>query len=116
MPVLRDPATALGVTALAAAVRMTEVGPPVQPLVLAMFLLIGPGAACLGNPASWPSTVWWTAVLATSISISTLVSTTLLYAGVWSPDRVFLVLLVGSVLGAALHLRARRGSLTRRTA
>ncbi len=105
-PSPRDPATALGVTALAVAARLIEVGPPVQPLMLAVFLLVCPGAALVGNPQGWSSTVWWTAVVSASVSISMLLSTALLYAGLWSPDRVLGGLLLGSAFGSATHHRA----------
>lgn len=106
----REPATVLAGIALAVAVRVLEVPAPIRPVVLGIFLLVAPGAALVGNPRAWPPLAWWTAVLSASIAISILVSTALLYAGMWSADRVLAVLAVGSVAGCATHLvlRARQ--------
>ena len=108
---MRLPLLVLGGAALAVAVRVLELPAPVRGTVLGAFLLLCPGAALIGDPRSWPRPAWWTAVLASSVALSILVSALLLYAGVWSPDRVLAALAAGSVAGAGFHLlRAREAA------
>ena len=107
----RHPTTVLGAVALAVVVRVLALPAPVRPAVLGAFLLVVPGAALVGSARSWSGPAWWTAVLSASLGVATLVSTALLYAGAWTPDRVLGVLAVGSALGCGLHLaRERRGA------
>ncbi|WP_225753259.1 hypothetical protein [Actinotalea sp. Marseille-Q4924] len=98
----------VGLTAAAVLVRLLEAGPPVQPVVIAAFLLVVPGASLVGGAPGWSWLLWATAVVACSVSLVTLVATGLLYAGWWSPDRVLAVLVVGSLISAASHHLSRR--------
>ena len=98
----------LGLTAAAVLVRVLHTGPPVQPLVMAAFLVLVPGASLLGGAPGWSRLLWLTAVVACSLSLATLVATALLFAGWWSPDRVLVVLVLTSVLGSAWHHLRRR--------
>ena len=95
------------VTARVAVVLMTllaelsvalDLGPPLQALAQALFLVLAPGVALLAA-APWPRLVWLVGVLATSLSVDVLLSTALLYLGWWSPD-VVLACLVLLCLGA----------------
>ena len=104
----RDPRTVLGGVTLAVLVRVLELPAPVRPAVLGAFLLVVPGAALVGSARTWSGPAWWTAVLSASIGLATLVSTALLYLGVWTPDRVLGVLVLGSAAGCAAHLVLRR--------
>ncbi len=93
----------LGLTAAALLVRVLEFGPPVQPVVMAAFLALVPGASVLGNAPGWSWLLWLTAVVACSLSVVTLVATALLYAGWWAPDRVLTVVVLTALLGSAWH-------------
>jgi hypothetical protein len=107
----RGPLTVLAGVLFVVGVRLLELPGPLRPWVTGAFLLLCPGAALVG-PVGWSRLTWWTAVLSSSIAISILVSTAMLYAGVWSPDAVLAVLAVGSVAGCA----ARTASASRRSA
>lgn len=102
------PALVVSVAALAVVVRLLEVPAPGRGAVIGVFLLVGPGAALVGDPPGWPRLVWWTAVLAASVAMSILVSSALLYAGVWTPDRVLAVLTLGVGAGCGIRVLATR--------
>jgi hypothetical protein len=73
--------------------------------IVVWFLLTGPGLAL--TPLLRLNDRWaeWTVVVAISVSLDTLVATTFLYAGAWSPLAAFCVLAATSLAGAALQLR-----------
>jgi hypothetical protein len=103
----------LGFTAAALAVLLLDVGPPVQPVVMAAFLLFVPGAAVLGGAPTWSWLLWLTSVMACSLSMAVLTATALLLAGWWTPDRVLAVLVLTSLVSSAsYHLRLRAGQLS----
>ncbi len=102
----------LGLTCAAVLVRLLDAGPPVQPVVMAAFLVLVPGASVLGRAPGWSRLLWVTAVVACSLSLATLVATALLFAGWCSPDRVLAVLVLTSLLGAAWH-HLRRAAVER---
>jgi len=102
------PAAVLAGVAVAVVVRVLEAPAPMRPLMLGSFLLVCPGAALVGNPRTWSRLAWWTVVLAASVALSTLVSTALLYVDLWTADRVFGVLAVGSAIGCLAHLARAR--------
>lgn len=96
-------------TGLSVAAVVLELGAPLQPLLVAAFLMTGPGAAALLPARSWPVLPWLTAVVSTSLAIDVLVSSALLYLGWWSPAAVMgcLVALCLGCAGTALLLPAR---------
>jgi hypothetical protein len=98
----------LALTAAALLVRVLDVGSPVQPVVMAGFLVIVPGASVLGGAPGWSWLLWLTAVVACSLSVVTLVATALLYAGWWTPDRALAVVVLTALLSSAWHHLRRR--------
>ena len=103
------PPALVALTALTVLAVVLDVGPPVQPVVVALFLVTAPGAALLLGVRSWPPLVWATAVVAASLTVDVLLSTALLHLRWWSPTVVLACLSTGCVAGALPHvLRARR--------
>lgn len=100
------PVTALGLTALAVVVALTQPGPALQPLALAAFLAFAPGTALLGPAPSWPTTVWLTSVVSLSLAVDVLLTTALFYTGWWSPTVVLVCLVVVCTLSAGWRLPA----------
>jgi hypothetical protein len=98
----------LSLAAAALLVRVLEFGPPVQPVVMAAFLVIVPGASVLGSAPGWSWLLWLTAVVACSLSMVTLIATALLYAGWWTPDRVLAVVVLTALVSSAWHHLRRR--------
>lgn len=89
----------LVLTALTASAVALDVGSPLQPLLVGLFLVVAPGTAVLVRARDWPPLVLGTTIIATSLSIDVLLSTALLYAGWWSPP-VVLACLVAICLAA----------------
>ncbi|MCA1710219.1 MAG: hypothetical protein LC789_00705 [Actinobacteria bacterium] len=102
------PALFAALAVVAVLVRLLGAPAPARGAVLGVFLLLGPGAALVGDPPGWPRLAWWTAVLASSLAIALLVSCALLYAGVWTPDRVLAALVAGVVGSCGARVAATR--------
>lgn len=99
----------LVVTALTLLVVALEVGTPVQPVVVGIFLLLVPGAAVILGLSTPSVAAWITAAVSASIALDILVATALLYAGWWTPVRVLVVLSAVCVTcSTAALLRTRR--------
>ena len=100
----RLPVVVVLLTGLTVAVVVLSPGTLLQPLLVALFLMAGPGAAVLLPARSWPVLPWLTAVVSTSLSIDVLVSSALLYLGWWSPAAVLgcLAALCWACAGATL--------------
>lgn len=105
----RLPVVLVVLTGLTVAVVVLGAGPVLQPLLVALFLMAGPGAAVLLPARSWPVLPWLTAVVSTSLALDVLVSTALLYLGWWSPAAVLgcLAALCLGCAGASLLRPAR---------
>ena len=103
------PAVVVLLTWLTVAAVVLDVGAPLQPLLVAVFLVCGPGTAVLLHVRSWPALPWLTAAVSTSLSIDVLVSSALLYLGWWSPAAVLgcLAALCLGCAGATLLSRQR---------
>lgn len=107
----REPVVALslvGLTVLTTVAVVAEVGSPLQPLLVALFLLLAPGTAVLLGTQSWPVLVQVTAVLSASVAIDVVLVLGLFYAGWWSPTSV-LACLVVLCLGCATASLRRQG-------
>ena len=99
------PLVVLVSAALAIGTAIGPGGSDVHMLAIVLFVLICPGLAVvplLGLDDVWAEV---TLALAVSVTVSTLLTTALLFAGLWSPVATFIVLVAISVAGAALQLR-----------
>jgi hypothetical protein len=76
------------------------VGQPLRSVVVALFMLLAPGAAVLLWTRGWPVLVLTTAVLSVSVAVDVLLSTALFYLGWWSPLAI-LALLAALCTGCA---------------
>jgi hypothetical protein len=77
---------------------------PVRPIVVIVFVAVGPGLAVLrpfGLAGGWAG---FGLVIAVSLALAMLVSGTMLYAGAWSPFASLVVLAVVTVAGAVVSL------------
>jgi hypothetical protein len=104
----------LALTAAASLAFVLEIGTPIQPLVVGVFLVLAPGAAVLSRMRRWPLVVWTMAAIATSLSIVSLLTAVLFYAHAWSPGAVITSLALGCaacVVAGALsgHGHTHRG-------
>ena len=99
------PLLVLVLTALAAAAVVLDVGSPVQPLLVGLFLVAAPGMAVLVRARRWPPLVLAMAIVSTSLSIDVLLSTALFYAGWWSPAGVLSGLVCVCFVATAAGLR-----------
>jgi hypothetical protein len=102
----RPPALPLIVLALAVAagaVVLLGVGNPFRSLIVLSFLIAGPGLALvpLVHVGGWSQ---FTLGVGLSLALDALVSTVLIYAGVWSPNATLAVLVVMTLVGATVQL------------
>lgn len=104
---IRQPlALPLIVLALAGAVGsvvLLGVGNPFRSLFVLSYLVVGPGLALvpLVRIGGWPGL---TLAVGLSLALDVLVSTTMIYAGIWSPNATLAVLVLVSLAGAAAQL------------
>ena len=77
-------------------------------IVIVLFVLVCPGLALV--PLFGLDDVWAevTLALAASVTVSTVLATTLLFAGLWSPTAIFIGLATISLAGAGLQLQRVR--------
>lgn len=109
------PPAVLVLTGLTVLAVLLDVGTPLQPVLVGLFLVLAPGAALMSGAPAWPTSVWLSAVLLASTSVDVLVVTALFYLHWWSPEAVLTCLAVLSVwcalprvpLRAPLPLRSR---------
>lgn len=87
-----------------AIVTFSDVESPVRPLIAFWFLLICPGMAIVPFLGIREGISQLTLATALSLALDGLVSVSLLYAGLWSPDIMLAVLIVISLTGAALQI------------
>lgn len=101
----RRPLLVLVLIALTTLAVILDVGSPLQPLLVGLFLVAAPGTAVLVQARGWPPLVLTMAILSTSLSIDVLLSTALFYAGWWSPAAVLSGLVGVCLIGTAAGLR-----------
>lgn len=77
----------------------------VRSVVVAAFLLAGPGAAVVGVPQGWSLLACVTAIVSLSLSVALVLSTALIYLTWWSATNVLLLMLLVCVVGTAFELR-----------
>jgi hypothetical protein len=106
----------LALTAAADLAFVFDIGRPLQPLLIAVFLVMAPGAAALSRMTSWPPVVWMTAVIATSLSIDSLLTAALFYAHAWSPGAVMICLSLWCIACAAPGALREAGAVLGRQA
>lgn len=87
-----------------AIVTFGDVESPVRPLIAFWFLLICPGMAIVPFLGIREGISQLTLAIALSLALDALVSISLLYAGLWSPDIMLAVLISVSLTGAALQI------------
>lgn len=108
-PEPRIPPLVVLVLTLAAVIAALDAdGSDVNKLAVVLFVLVCPGLALV--PLFRLNDVWAevTLALALSITVSTVLATTLLFAGLWSPAATFIGLAAISLAGAGVQLRRLR--------
>lgn len=107
---LIPPLVVLVSTVAAVVAAIVGGGSALDMIAIVLFVLVGPGLALvpfLGLDDVWAEV---TLSLAISVAIGTLLATTLLFAGLWSPTAIFVALASISVAGAGVQLsRAVQG-------
>jgi hypothetical protein len=95
-------------TAAAAVAAVAAGGSDLSMIAIVLFVLVCPGLALvplLGLDDVWAEV---TLAFAVSVTVSTVVATTLLFAGLWSPTAIFIGLATISLAGAGLQLQRAR--------
>ena len=91
--------TVLSLAWLAQLVVWLGMSNPLRLICVLAFLLVGPGLAFvpLLRIGGWPG---WTMAVGLSLALDTVVSTAMIYAGIWSPEATLMVLVMLSLIGA----------------
>lgn len=69
-----------------------QITTPLRPALTLWFLLVCPGMAVVHWLGVWDSARRWTLAIALSLALNTIVATAMLYAGVWQPALILLII------------------------
>jgi LmbE family N-acetylglucosaminyl deacetylase len=94
-----------GLALTAAAVVIFDAPPPLRPLAVLVFLGFGPGLSLIGLFGISDLTQRLVLSIGVSLALDTIVAGLSLYAGLWSPLGVLLILIAITLVGAGLQLR-----------
>lgn len=98
------PAVIIIMGSIASACVLLDVQSPLRAIVVLSFLLVCPGMAYIQLLKLHEIYAEWTLAIALSIALNILVSTVILYIGLWSIERIFLIMVAIALIGVILIL------------
>lgn len=92
-----------------AVVTFGNVAPPLRPFIAFWFLLVCPGMTFIRLLELKEGFAEWTLAIALSLALDAIVAGSMLYAGMWSPNRGLIILIGISLVGVVLQIVSAYG-------
>ncbi|MEM7113925.1 MAG: hypothetical protein AAF614_15935 [Chloroflexota bacterium] len=83
---------------------LADIESPVRPALVFIFIFLCPGLAYVRLLGLGNRILEWTLSVAFSISVATLVSEAMLFAGLWSSPRILVIIVLITAIGIVLQL------------
>ena len=92
------------ITLLTLFVVLADLDSPIRPALVFIYIFIVPGLAYVRLLGLGNRVLEWALAVALSMSIATLVSEAMLFAGLWSSPRILVIIVLITAVGVALQL------------